>query len=1564
MPDWGGLVEKGLGKLEDGWEAGKEKVGEGVDWATDKVGDGLEHVHQDAMADVIEDWGDRTASSLGAEVGEQQLGRSEQANELIHGNVGKINASVKNLRDFKAAFDLVGRGMKGLDSSHWKGAAADAFREKITTLPTVWMRAADAFDDAARALEAYATTVTWAQDKAQEAIALYKQGNATSKSAATAYNKAVDAYKDAYDSKDPLPEPGAFVDPGTAQRDRAQEILADARSQRDEAAGTAQKAVSAALAHAPAEPSATDRAKFDLADYGTGQGVELMHFGGGIVKGTVGITNFVRSIYPLDPYNISHPAEYYKSVNMTLAGLASTAAHPDRALKGAWESAKGDPSEFLGRLVPELLTTKGAGGFKSLLRAGMKDGVKEGAESAARRGVHDPVKSSKPDKGVETDPTDPVDLATGTMYLPQTDIALPGVLPLVFRRRVASDYRAGRWFGPSWSSTADQRLEIDSQGIVFVCEDGLLLSYPHPAPGVPVMPSHGPRWPLDVDLHGDYTVTDPDTGRIRHFSPHSADVAPLMQIDDRNGNWITFEYDEAGAPTRVVHGAGYGLKVSTAGGRITALHLAGAGSEGADQEILRHSYTSGHLTEVINSSGISLQFGYDDRGRVTSWTDTNGSSYSYEYDEQNRCIAEGGAGGHMTLRLDYDGTDPETGLRVTTVTSSTGAVHRYVINDAYQVVAEIDPLGAITRFERDRYNRLLSRTDALGRTLLMRYDSAGRLTSVVRPDGREAMAEYNDLGLPVRVTNWDQTSVIQEYDARGNRVAVTDPSGATTRYTYNESGHVTAVTDALGRTTRIRCDAAGLPVEITDPLGAVTRYQRDDFGRPTAVTDALGATALIEWTPEGKIARRTEADGTTQSWVYDGEGNCVTHTDAMGAQSRFEYTHFDLMAARTGPDGVRYEFEHDTDLRLTQVLNPQGLTWTYAYNEAGHLISETDFDGRMLTYDRDTAGRLTARTDALGQTIRYERDALDRIVTKDANGSVTTFAYDLSDQLAEAVGPDATVTYLHDRFGRLKSETVNGRTMTFGHDELGRRISRTTPSGVMSSWTYDAAGRRDTLTTSGRTLTFEHDTAGQELIRRIGGIVTLASQYDLLGRLTAQQVTTADRSIQRRDYSYRADGNLIGIDDQLSGARRFDLDAAGRVTGVHAKGWREQYAYDEAGNQTHATWPVSHPGKEAMGQRTYSGTTITRAGNVRYEHDALGRVTLRQKTRLSRKPDTWRYEWDAEDRLSAVTTPDGTRWRYAYDPLGRRICKQRIAPDNASILEQTTFVWDGTTLCEQITLAEGLPNTVALTWDHDGLRPLAQTERILLTGVSQEVFDERFFAIVTDLIGTPSELVDESGAIAWRTRANLWGTTTWNSTATTHAPLRFPGQYHDPETGLHYNVHRYYDPETGRYLSQDPLGIAPSRNPSSYVRNPHTWSDSLGLAPDYPGDSRGPFDFRNPNADHLPSPRAVEAMGSAPVGGNIDCSEIAEYILRESGSPGKIINFTSYGDPEIRIPQVGGREITTFRYHDVYTDGRYVYDPEMSNTPISYGDYERAIRLTNPGKKIVISDGGYSGPLW
>ncbi|MGW7410856.1 DUF6531 domain-containing protein, partial [Streptomyces sp. NPDC054833] len=62
---------------------------------------------------------------------------------------------------------------------------------------------------------------------------------------------------------------------------------------------------------------------------------------------------------------------------------------------------------------------------------------------------------------------DPIDVATGDMSLPRTDVTLPGVLPLILERTHISSYRWGGWFGPSWASTLDQRVQADDDGFVY-----------------------------------------------------------------------------------------------------------------------------------------------------------------------------------------------------------------------------------------------------------------------------------------------------------------------------------------------------------------------------------------------------------------------------------------------------------------------------------------------------------------------------------------------------------------------------------------------------------------------------------------------------------------------------------------------------------------------------------------------------------------------------------------------------------------------------------------------------------------------------------------------------------------------------------------------------------------------------------------------------------------------------------------------------------------------------------------------------------------------------------------
>ncbi|WP_369601092.1 RHS repeat-associated core domain-containing protein [Hahella sp. SMD15-11] len=100
---------------------------------------------------------------------------------------------------------------------------------------------------------------------------------------------------------------------------------------------------------------------------------------------------------------------------------------------------------------------------------------------------------------------------------------------------------------------------------------------------------------------------------------------------------------------------------------------------------------------------------------------------------------------------------------------------------------------------------------------------------------------------------------------------------------------------------------------------------------------------------------------------------------------------------------------------------------------------------------------------------------------------------------------------------------------------------------------------------------------------------------------------------------------------------------------------------------------------------------------------------------------------------------------------------------------------------------------------------------------------------INDHLGTPMRMVAKNGATVWQADYRAFGQLT-GETATIPNPLRFPGQYHDPETGLYHNAMRDYDPELGRYLQRDPIGLAGGLNVYGYAyQNSVNFSDPLGL---------------------------------------------------------------------------------------------------------------------------------------
>ncbi|MEV4629390.1 DUF6531 domain-containing protein [Micromonospora sp. NPDC049523] len=1043
-----------------------------------------------------------------------------------------------------------------------------------------------------------------------------------------------------------------------------------------------------------------------------------------------------------------------------------------------------------GRLVGRVMKFAAKGG--KLLPGTVSDGIRAGSKSLGDGGrqiggalpgrAGTGVGANRPpvpkDTSVSVDirecVTDPVDVATGEMVLAQTDLELTAPLALAIGRTHVSSYRAGGWFGPSWASTLDQRLEFDGEGVCYFAPDGMILVYPPAPAGEPVLPVEGPRWPLTVGDDGSARLTDPLLERTTHFSL-SGPVGLISAVTDGDGGRLEVVRDDDGRPTMLTHPSGQRIALTTEADRITAMHLVDSTGRPAAL-VTGYGYDDRQrLIEVVNASGQPMRFGYDDHGRVTDWRDRNGVGYHYTYDEDGRCVRTEGDSGYLSASLAYDPL-----RRLTVYTDSLGDSTTYQLDGAGHLSSRTDPLGNTTRYVWGRYNQLLSRTDPLGRTTRYDYDGDGRLTAVVRPDG------------------------------------------STVRTTL-DGGAMTISVRAGARTFTRRYD--GAPDPANEQLGIAGLFDYDSLRSE----DRVRPDAAVA----GRQVARPGRHGGSEQVRYDNEGNPVERVDGDGHLSRTEYGPFGLVLATVDATGARTGYEYDTELRLTRVTNPLGLTWSYAYDRCGRVVEETDFNGRVLRFEYDAAGQLVRSTNGLGEVTEYEHDPLGNVVERRCLSGTTAYTYDPVGRLVRAVNEDAIMVIQRDDLGRVTASTTNGRTLSFRYDDTDRSRHRLTPSGADSVWSYDPFGNVASLVTAGHRVGFRQDASGRELRRTVDGRVVLEQSYGEDRRLAAQVVPGR----RQRRFDYRADGQLTGIDDNRTGRTDFALDPVGRVLGVRGPGRAEDYRYDAGGQLTTSALAGAHH----SGELRYHGNLVTEAGAVRYRYDRQGRMITRTVSDPVAGEQSWHFLWEGQDRLVGVLTPSGDRWRYLYDPLGRRIGKRRYsaaeAQDPASLrfpidprllVEQVDFVWDGPLLVEQIH-TDPRGRVRVTTWDHhpDRQHPVGQSVR---TG--QDQVDRRFYAIVTDLVGTPTDLVGTDGELAWQGGGTLWGGPSGGAgDAEAMMPLRFPGQYLDPETGLHYNVYRYYDPATGRYVSQDPLGLAPAPDPAGYVRNPYSGADPLGLAP-------------------------------------------------------------------------------------------------------------------------------------
>ena len=1085
----------------------------------------------------------------------------------------------------------------------------------------------------------------------------------------------------------------------------------------------------------------------------------------------------------------------------------------------------------------------------------------------------------------------PVDAATGRMFTSQTDFDIDGRIPVIFQRSYdtsAIDYEGPLGWG--WTHPYDVHLwEDHNQGMVVVRdEEARVIGFKLLEIGEETYNPLEKLW-LKRTGEREYELDD-RSARIRRcfgVTDHDAPVSGrsesgpfrLIAIEDRNNNTIRLEYfngllsaldDQCGCRLIFTYG-----RTLNGGNRLAEIRQQIQRSDGKSFRLARYAYNeAGELVEAADRGRIPWRYYYEQHLMVREMN-RNGLNFYFEYEGSGpdaRCVHTWGDGHIYERWILYN---PRA--RVSIVKDGLGGSTTYHFNNLGLVVKQFDALGGVKQFEYGPAGELLSQTDEILRTRAYTYDEHYNCTGVVQEDGSARHVTYNELCQPVGVEDEMEALWRREYDERGNVVTTIDPLGARREFKYNSQGDLVELVDALGGTTHVTWDRAGQLKTITRPGGVRTTYENDEQRQLVEVRDEASAlSARYEYDRVGRIIKVRDLDihgqpVCTEEYEYDPEGNRVRYVDGFGYSTRYRYAGFNKIVERADAIGYRRRAEYDREERILRIENEREESYTFEYDALDRTTREVDFDGSQLQFEYDPAGQVTRQIDAAGRATSYMRDLCGRITGRlRADLTSVEYGYDRRGRLIAARNSDSEITFVYDAACRLMREEQNGSLIEYEYDAEGQRLARrvtripnevseadeTASPARLVEYEYDANGGLASIRAAGDELQYRRDSAGRLAERELPNGIVDSYRYDSSGRLAGHRVgpRMSGEDIVRRTYQWNAMGNLIEVNDSQRGTRRYTYSAVERLErverllagsqrsnedpetgsgGEFRRGelpadrrlWQatdepsrrrfsdqsevEEFQYDGGGNLIERT--TNRGAKRVFDYGR--GDRLEGMDGTVLIYDAAGNLTEKRRPNGS---SIW-YEYDGDDQLIAVRNTDGGTIEFSYDALGRRTAKR-------SGKREVGYLWDGDALLEErhTDREEGrFKEAIEYVQPPESFVPAAR-----IRWKADGSFESEAYHV--DYLGTPREVTNGSGEVAWKADYDEYGRAQVIREET-EQPIRLQGQYEDSETGLHYNRFRYYDPESCRYISKDPIRLMGGLNHYQYTPDPVNWVDPYGL---------------------------------------------------------------------------------------------------------------------------------------
>ena len=743
----------------------------------------------------------------------------------------------------------------------------------------------------------------------------------------------------------------------------------------------------------------------------------------------------------------------------------------------------------------------------------------------------------------------------------------------------------------------------------------------------------------------------------------------LSTVVHHSGAWIEYDYEQSTGhlvAMRRSDGTVLEFKWHNRISRLLSIWVKNEETHPGEEPFRLASYNydgKGRLLKVINSAAGALRYYYDDEHRPFRWTDRNGHSYHYRFDDKGRVVAQVGTGGmfpNVAVWLKDTGDDaPEDGM-VCVALECAGKFHGNpaeigdtCINEYFDRLGKL-PLANLLREKGLQGVGLTGR----GRTSV-RDDASWSITDELLHDEflgdiRPTVYRSTPAGDVWRIITPEGVVTDREYDEHHQIIRETSNTGVVTTIDRDEYGTITRIDYGDGTTETITPGAWGEPAQVTSRDGLITEYEVDPAGMVTSITDPLGVVTRFEydWRVAGIVPKATiTPNGLVRSMECDNAGRPVASTDPAGRRSSVTRDVRGLVTEVIDPVGNVTTVEYSPEGWVTRVVNPDGSERSGTYDGEGNLTQTVNETGAKTTTRYTVFDQVSEVVSPNSGITRYTYNTqMEPIMVTNADGHTWQLHYDLDGSIVQEVDYNGLITQSHTTPDKLRLDVTTGAgTMTTMFDPYGRMTETLDDQGNTTTYQRDALGKITKATNRWCTTDYSYDEYGRSLTETTtlysGESHTMAFTYGQLGGVEMITHTLPDGKQVSETPLFDEQGVLRNstytLGDVEVASLSFGVDDTGMRSWAHVGSIVRSFDYDQNSRLVRDRVHALTPGNKQHGADPTNAGVHNDASQHQDEYHAIGVID-----RV--------FTWRADDIITQITDQiRGVETSYDVDPMGR-----------------------------------------------------------------------------------------------------------------------------------------------------------------------------------------------------------------------------------------------------------------------------------------------------------------------